>query len=173
MKSVRGLVGVLLVSGASVVGFGVIGLSGQSAAGTTGRAADTDALPKDINTESRSRLAPITKDQVAARLKNEWDAAAARSASGKPEGAAYLRLHRTGVDVRWDAHAGRRLSELSIISTAREHDQPYEWSLHHMEALSVGSSRRSSTSSTIENAHRTGRRASLFRCPRVRPTSRA
>src|SRR5207237_3431766 len=31
-----------------------------------------------------------------------------------------------------------RLSELAIITTAREHDQPYEWSLHEMEALSVG-----------------------------------
>lgn len=33
---------------------------------------------------------------------------------------------------------GRRLTELAIITAAREHDQPYEWSLHEMEALSVG-----------------------------------
>ena len=33
---------------------------------------------------------------------------------------------------------GRALSELAIISTAREHDQPYEWSLHEMEAVAVG-----------------------------------
>jgi 4-carboxymuconolactone decarboxylase len=30
------------------------------------------------------------------------------------------------------------LSELAILSTAREHDQPYEWSLHEMEAIAVG-----------------------------------
>jgi len=51
---------------------------------------------------------------------------------------AAIRLHRSGVDVRWDAGIGRRLSELSILAVAREYDQPYEWSLHEMEALSVG-----------------------------------
>ena len=33
---------------------------------------------------------------------------------------------------------GRALSELAILATAREHDQPYEWSLHEMEAIAVG-----------------------------------
>ena len=33
---------------------------------------------------------------------------------------------------------GRQLTELAILATAREHDQPYEWSLHEMEALAVG-----------------------------------
>jgi 4-carboxymuconolactone decarboxylase len=74
---------------------------------------------------------------VSERLKNEYDAAA-KSPSGRPEGVAAIRLHRSGVDVRWDPAFGRRLSELAIISTAREHDQPYEWSLHELEAMSVG-----------------------------------
>jgi alkylhydroperoxidase family enzyme len=30
------------------------------------------------------------------------------------------------------------LTELAILTSAREHDQPYEWSLHEMEALAVG-----------------------------------
>ena len=51
---------------------------------------------------------------------------------------AAIRLHRSGVDVRWDAAIGRRRSELAILTIAREYDQPYEWSLHEMEALSVG-----------------------------------
>ena len=34
--------------------------------------------------------------------------------------------------------AGRQLTELAILTTAREHDQPYEWSLHEMEAVAVG-----------------------------------
>src|SRR5207245_9287629 len=33
---------------------------------------------------------------------------------------------------------GRRLTELAIVTTARECDQPYEWSLHEMEAVAVG-----------------------------------
>jgi hypothetical protein len=49
-----------------------------------------------------------------------------------------LRLHRSGVNVRWDSPLGRQLTELAIITTAREHDQPYEWSLHEMEAVAVG-----------------------------------
>jgi hypothetical protein len=30
------------------------------------------------------------------------------------------------------------LMQLAIITTAREHDQPYEWSLHQMQAMSTG-----------------------------------
>jgi 4-carboxymuconolactone decarboxylase len=30
------------------------------------------------------------------------------------------------------------MTELAILTTAREHDQPYEWSLHEMEAVAVG-----------------------------------
>jgi len=40
--------------------------------------------------------------------------------------------------VRWASAVGRQLTELAILTTAREMDQPYEWSLHEMEALSVG-----------------------------------
>src|SRR5437764_1405681 len=51
---------------------------------------------------------------------------------------AVIRSHRSGVDVRWENKIGRALSELAILSVAREHDQPYEWSLHEMEAIAVG-----------------------------------
>ena len=94
------------------------------------------ALPRDVHPESRNRLPPITRDQLSDQMKKAYDAAA--GSAGKPEGVAAIRLHRSGVDVRWDAGIGRRLSELSILAVAREYDQPYEWSLHEMEALSVG-----------------------------------
>jgi hypothetical protein len=42
------------------------------------------------------------------------------------------------VDVRWQSPLGRQITELAILVSAREHDQPYEWSLHEMEALAVG-----------------------------------
>lgn len=62
----------------------------------------------------------------------------AESRLGSTDGVAGIRLHRSGVDVRWDNTLGRALSELAILATAREHDQPYEWSLHEMEAIAVG-----------------------------------
>lgn len=54
------------------------------------------------------------------------------------EGVAAIRQHASGVDVRWNSPLGRDLTELAILTAAREHDQPYEWSLHEMEALAVG-----------------------------------
>jgi 4-carboxymuconolactone decarboxylase len=95
-------------------------------------------LPKDVHPDSRSRLPLIERASLNDQVKKAYDAAAASSPGGRPEGAAALRLHRSGVDVRWESPVGRPLTELAIISTAREHDQPYEWSLHEMEALAVG-----------------------------------
>jgi len=74
-------------------------------------------LPRDIDPESRSRL-PLVKPGV--------------------EGVQAIRLHASGVDVRWSSPLGRDLTELAILTAARAHDQPYEWSLHEMEALAVG-----------------------------------
>lgn len=75
-------------------------------------------LPKDVHPDSRSRLPRI---------------------QGKEgQGAAAIRLHGSGVNVRWASPLGRQLTELAILTTAREHDQPYEWSLHELEALAVG-----------------------------------
>jgi 4-carboxymuconolactone decarboxylase len=62
----------------------------------------------------------------------------AQSRLGSTDGAAAIRSHRSGVDVRWENKVGRAQSELAILATAREHDQPYEWSLHEMEAIAVG-----------------------------------
>ena len=73
--------------------------------------------PADIYADSRNRL-PLLKPDV--------------------EGVDAIRLHASGVDVRWQSPLGRQLTELAILASAREHDQPYEWSLHEMEALAVG-----------------------------------
>jgi len=62
----------------------------------------------------------------------------AESRLGATDNVAAIRSHRSGVDVRWENKIGRALSELAILSVAREHDQPYEWSLHEMEAIAVG-----------------------------------
>jgi 4-carboxymuconolactone decarboxylase len=94
-------------------------------------------LPADVHPDTRNRLPPLKREELNDQMKKPYDDAMAAS-GGKPEGMAAIRLHRSGVDVRWDARIGRRLSELSILTVAREYDQPYEWSLHEMEAVSVG-----------------------------------
>jgi 4-carboxymuconolactone decarboxylase len=96
------------------------------------------ALPHAVHPETRNRLSPLDLARLSDRMKKVYADAVAASSGGYPQGAAAIRLHRSGVDVRWDARIGRRLSELAIITIAREYDQPYEWSLHEMEALAVG-----------------------------------
>ena len=65
-------------------------------------------------------------------------AGAVTQAGVGPMGAAAIRLHGSGVNVRLESALGRPLTELAILTTAREHDQPYEWSLHEMEAVAIG-----------------------------------
>jgi hypothetical protein len=77
-----------------------------------------DTLPAGVNPDSRSRLPSLGPDS--------------------PAGVARIVAHGTGALVRWEFAPGRALSELAILATAREHDQPYEWSLHEVEALAVG-----------------------------------
>jgi 4-carboxymuconolactone decarboxylase len=75
-------------------------------------------LPNDVRADSRNRL-PLSKPDA-------------------PQGAAGIRLHGSGVAVRWESALGRALTELAILTSAREHDQPYEWSLHELEGIAVG-----------------------------------
>jgi 4-carboxymuconolactone decarboxylase len=96
------------------------------------------ALPRDVHPDTRNRLPPVRRDALSDQMKKAYDAAMAAAPGGTLEAAAAIRLHRSGLDVRWDARIGRRLSELAILTVAREYDQPYEWSLHEMEAVSVG-----------------------------------
>ncbi|MEE2636603.1 MAG: hypothetical protein VYE68_05135 [Acidobacteriota bacterium] len=81
---------------------------------------DGRTLPADVHPETRNRLPGIP------------------GASGSASGADGIRGRGSGVDVRWESVVGRPLLELAILTTAREHDQPYEWSLHEMEAVAVG-----------------------------------
>jgi len=81
---------------------------------------DERMLPPDVDPETRNRLPGLP------------------GASGIGSGAAAMRGRGSGVEVRWESEVGRPLLELAILTTAREHDQPYEWSLHEMEAVAVG-----------------------------------
>jgi len=122
---------VVLASGGIVNGT----LSRQGAAGE----AAERALPTDVYPDSRNRLPAIRRNDLDERGKKAYDEAVSGARSpGIPQGAAAIRLHGSGVNVRWAAPVGRQLTELAILTTAREHDQPYEWSLHEMEAIAVG-----------------------------------
>jgi 4-carboxymuconolactone decarboxylase len=95
-------------------------VSGQGV--STGLGADGSALPSDVHPVSRSRLPVI----------------AGTGPSEPAHGVAAIRRHKSGLDTRWESPLGRALTELAILVAAREHDQPYEWSLHEMEAVAVG-----------------------------------
>ena len=100
-------------------------------------AAQAGQLPDDVNPESRSRLPPIDREELDPARREAYDAAVA-SPAGAPTGAAALRLHGSGASLRFEAPMGRQLTELTVLTTAREYDQPYEWALHELEALAVG-----------------------------------
>ena len=93
-------------------------------------------LPDDVHPRSRSRLPPIDREELDPARRAAYDAAVA-SGAGAPTGAAALRLHGSGTNLRFDAPMGRQLTELTILTTAREYDQPYEWALHELEAIAV------------------------------------
>src|SRR5262245_48328462 len=96
----------------------VVGSEQGPAAGSV-RTLSDGTLPKDVYADSRSRLPAIKREDLNEQGKKAYDAAAAGSPAGRPEGVAAIRLHRSGVDVRWDSPVGRRLTELTIITTAR------------------------------------------------------
>ncbi len=126
MRAAHIVAGLMLATGAVYVGYQPADLQAQS------------ALPPGVHPDTRNRLPPLNREDLNDQMKKAYDAAMAAASGGRPEGASAIRLHRSGVDVRWDARIGRRLSELAIITVAREYDQPYEWSLHEMEAVGVG-----------------------------------
>ena len=116
----------VLISGAALclavtsVTVGALPASGAPAAGAP--AAQTEALPADVSAESRSRLSTPAPDP----------------AGGPSAAANTIRSAGTGLNARWESPVGRPLLELAILITAREHDAPFEWSLHEMEAVAVG-----------------------------------
>ena len=112
----RDLICTVLALTAALAVVGVAALSGAS------RPQADSRLPEDIDPESRSRL-PLLDSAGGTTL----------------TGAAAIRRHGSGAaSLRWDTPLERPLLELAILITAREHNQPFEWSLHEMEAVAVG-----------------------------------
>ena len=113
------------------------GASEQVATATVFEYESIGELPAvQIYPDSGNRLPLVRREDLDEQGQRAYDAAI--SAAGEPRGAAAIRLHGSGVNVRWESPLGRRLTELAILTQAREYHQPYEWSLHEMEAVAVG-----------------------------------
>ena len=96
-------------------------------------------LPKAINPDSRNRLSLIKREDLDERRKKAYDAAVANYAGAAPAIGAEIRLHGSAINnIQLESPLGHALMQLAILTTARAHDQPYEWSLHEMQAIAVG-----------------------------------
>jgi 4-carboxymuconolactone decarboxylase len=99
--------------------------------------AQHDALPKDVNPESGFRLPLLNPDDVSERARRTYNNALANFAGVPPRGP-LMRLHASPVqNLQMQSPLGMDLLQVAILVTGREHDQPYEWSLHELQALSV------------------------------------
>jgi 4-carboxymuconolactone decarboxylase len=135
----RGIVTLVIVLASTAVApTPAVPLSASPTQAASGRSGE-ETLPSDVHPESGNRLPAINRDDLDERGKKAYDEAVRGAGSARGlESPAAIRLHASGVNVRWASPLGRQLTELAILTTAREHDQPYEWSLHEMEAVAVG-----------------------------------
>jgi 4-carboxymuconolactone decarboxylase len=90
--------------------------------------------PNDIHPDSRSRL-PLIRSQA------QTPAAApllyTRNLAPEGTGPAHIRRHGAGLK-SLESSAGRRLTGLAILVTAREHDSQYDWTMSEVESLKNG-----------------------------------
>jgi 4-carboxymuconolactone decarboxylase len=99
--------------------------------------AQNDALPSDVSLDSRNRLPLLKAENAPERAKQTYDNAMANFAGAQPKGPS-MRLHASPViNLQIQSPVGLALSQVAILTTGREHDQPYEWSLHELQALAV------------------------------------
>jgi 4-carboxymuconolactone decarboxylase len=104
---------------------------------------NASSLPRDLHASSRSRLPPVSRDDLDEAGRKAFDAAASNPRSiARLQGPAGIRLHsprsRELEYLRYETELGRRLTELAILVTAREMDQQFEWTLHEQEARQEG-----------------------------------
>jgi 4-carboxymuconolactone decarboxylase len=99
--------------------------------------AQNDPLPSDVSMDSRNRLPLLKPENATERAKQTYDNAMANFAGAQPKGPS-IRLHASPVvNLQMQSPVGMALSQAAILITGREHDQPYEWSLHELQALAV------------------------------------
>ena len=97
-----------------------------------------NSLPSDIYPDSRSRL-PLVKTGDSGEAAQQAAPAATTNFAGIQNMRAAVDRYGYRGDIAQSASPlGSAFTQFVILVTAREHDQPYEWSLHEMQAVAVG-----------------------------------
>ena len=97
-----------------------------------------DLLPGDVYPDSRSRL-PLVKPGDSDQAARQVTAAAGANFAGIQNMRAVVDRYGYRGDIAQAASPlGLAFMQFVILVAAREHDQPYEWSLHEMQAIAVG-----------------------------------
>lgn len=100
---------------------------------------DANTLPRDVYADSRNRLPAASREDLDEQGRKGYDDFLASFPGARPAMGATIRLHGyRGNVVQVDSPLGEAVMQLAILATAREHDQPYEWSLHELQAIAVG-----------------------------------
>jgi 4-carboxymuconolactone decarboxylase len=137
-EPVRVVTVVTLFGVVALAGFGLRAMVAQTPGGNS-VSAKVDQFPKDVYPDSRNRLPLVKREDLDEKGKKAYDAAFATTNSiAGLQGEAGIRLHGGREEVRYESPLGRRLTELAIITGAREGEQDFEWTLHSEEALRVG-----------------------------------
>lgn len=97
-----------------------------------------DSLPVDIYPDSRSRLPLVKYGDSDEHARQATTAPAANLAGIQNMRAAVDRYGFRNDAAQSASPLGSAFMQFVILVTAREHDQPYEWSLHEMQAVAVG-----------------------------------
>ena len=137
----RRAIAVPIVIGALVVGLGIGVMVTDNSAhqGGSTMPASADELPEDVYPDSRNRLPLVKHEELNEERKKIYDAAlAATDPIHSLQGEIGIRLHSVTDDVRFESPLGRGLTELAVITGAREAEQNFEWTLHAEEALRQG-----------------------------------
>jgi len=106
-------------------------------------------LPKDVHPDSLSRLPLVSREELDAQGKRVYDALLdpkARTIAGlQGPGGIWLHSPKSAQAqqdlnrlVRYENGFGDRITELAILTTARETDQQFEWTVHEPVALKAG-----------------------------------
>lgn len=145
MRSLRILMGIFLLIGASLVAGRALSGRSELAAGAAGTSAQASAVnfPKDVYANTGNRLPAVKREDLDDAGKKFFDSRGQADSFG-PGG---LRLYSlpvaedmSGVNdfLRHKSGLDPRLVELAILVTAREEDCEYVWTAHEPQGLKAG-----------------------------------
>jgi 4-carboxymuconolactone decarboxylase len=143
MKAFRAIAALLAVAAFAVVltGGSANSVAAQSSSGARSIAEEAynAKLPKDVFSDSRSRLPLIKREDLDAEGKKAYDSHLSEGSTSLAglQGPGGLQLHGSKASLRGKG-LGPRLQELARLVVSREMDQAFEWTVHEPRALKVG-----------------------------------